>query len=104
MVAPTFTTLTYIPVWLEYRMTGALAIVTPRNEAPMVRILLPEPIAQGLHVAFVDHASRDETRDLAQAYWGNGVALLSDVKHCNKYSLSDLVAEKVNIADQCKHQ
>ena len=83
--------------------TTALAVITARNEAQFLQVLIPELIAEGFELVIIDHASRDETRSIAEEYLGAGVLEVVSQQWTGHFSLSRQLSKKADVMQRYAH-
>lgn len=84
-------------------MLSICAVITARNEAHYLPILLPMLADQGIEVAMIDHGSTDESHDLYSAYFDNPIILVEDLQYEGVYSQSHQLAAKQGVYQKIKH-
>ncbi len=85
-------------------MVAALAVVAARNEAPMLRVLLPQLVREGFEVVVIDHASRDETHEVAESLVGDGVLEVRTLPWTGCFDLRELLRAKAAIYESRPHE
>jgi glycosyltransferase involved in cell wall biosynthesis len=81
-----------------------LAVIAARNESLHIGRCIRSLTDEGLEVILIDHGSSDGTRDIAEAYLGNGLLKIMDLAWEGYFSLEKQLSTKKLIIDECKHE
>jgi glycosyltransferase involved in cell wall biosynthesis len=75
-----------------------VALMAVRNEELYLERCLRHLIVQGVEVCLIDNGSTDNTRDIAQAFFGNGVSQIEDHPYPGYLDLVRILQAKERLA------
>jgi glycosyltransferase involved in cell wall biosynthesis len=81
-----------------------LAVIAARNESLHIGRCIRSLTDEGLEVILIDHGSSDGTRNIAEAYLGNGLLKIMDLAWEGYFSLEKQLSIKKLIIDECNHE
>jgi hypothetical protein len=74
-----------------------------RNEAGSIETSLRGLFAEGMEVVLIDHGSIDGTRELAEAFLGNGLTAIVDLRWRGVFDLTEQLEAKAAVFGRSKH-
>jgi glycosyltransferase involved in cell wall biosynthesis len=84
-------------------MVSICAVITARNEAQYLRILLPLLASQGIDAVIIDNESTDGSNELYSEFRGNPLIHVERLPYRGYYSLYELLDARQKIYDQIKY-
>ncbi|MGE0449782.1 MAG: glycosyltransferase [Vicinamibacterales bacterium] len=75
-----------------------VALLTVRNEGPVLARCLRHLADEGVETCLVDHGSDDDTRRIAEAFRGDGVFRIEEQAYTGIFSLGDQLRKKEQLA------